>query len=297
MSKLFDLLRPNPFDALLRKMAKEDKSRFLIVWNRGLGDIPLGLYALVYRIRSYIPHASIAFLTRRDLAETFAMLDDVRVYIGSTWERGKEFDVAETLKEHSLSPNLFDVILEKPDPSRWLKWQLGTLTPELHWQEKWDELCEKYHLDPKARYVGAHVQTETNYASWRDWPLSSWQQLFEKCVADGKKVLLFGFSKHPPFNLDGVIDLRGETPLFELISIIKNHCEAIVVPDSGVSSMVYFLKEEFPLKHISLWADPNMGILKQNVASPNPKLEHIPLKGKDKDISTISPDEVYGHLQ
>jgi len=61
--------------------------------------------------------------------------------------------------------------------------------------------------------------------------------------------------------------------------------------------MVYFLNETFPIKHISLWADPYMGILKQNVSSPNPFLQHIPLFGKDKNITNITVDEVYGHLR
>jgi hypothetical protein len=60
--------------------------------------------------------------------------------------------------------------------------------------------------------------------------------------------------------------------------------------------MVYYLDVSFPIKHISLWADPFMGILKQNVASPNKQLQHIPILGKDKDIRNIRVEEVYGHL-
>jgi len=289
--KLLRKWGPNPLDKIIDRAKSQNHKTFLIYWNRGLGDIALGLYAIVHKIRLEIPDAKITFLTRPNLHDGFVLLGGVEVIVAPNLKRGDRVDI------HSLADtSKFDVIIENADPTHWVKWQLGTLIPELHWQDKWDELCEKYKLNPNDRYIGAHVQTETNYASWRDWPLSSWQQLFEKCVAGGKKVLIFGFSKNPPFHLEGVIDLRGETPLFDLLSIIKNHCEAIVVPDSGVSSMVYFLKEEFPLKHISLWADPNMGILKQNVSSPNSKLQHIPLKGKDKDITTITPEEVYGHL-
>jgi len=171
------------------------------------------------------------------------------------------------------------------------------LTPLLKWQEKWDALCKKYALDPKKRYIGAHVQTETDYAHWRNWPLESWQTLFEKITKNGSKVLLFGFGKSQDFDIEGVIDLRGETELFALLSIIKNHCSSLVVPDSGISSMTYFLNESFPIKLVSLWADPYMGILKQNVDSPNPQLVHVPLLGKDKNISNISVEEVYEQVR
>lgn len=283
--------RPNPLDQILERAKRKAHQRFLIFWNRGLGDIALGLYALVHHIRSEIPDAEITFLTRPDLRDGFVLLGGVEIIVAPNLKRGDQVAI-NTLTDLAR----FDVVIEKPDPTQWVKWQLGQLTPELNWQEKWDTLCDKYRLDSKKRYVGAHVQTETSYAHWRNWPLSSWQQLFETCVANKREVLLFGFSNHPPLNMEGVTDLRGQTSLFELLSIIKNRCEAIVVPDSGISSMVYYLKTEFPIKHISLWADPNMGILKQNVASPNPKLEHIPLLGRDKDVATITAEEVYERL-
>jgi UDP-N-acetylglucosamine/UDP-N-acetylgalactosamine diphosphorylase len=56
--------------------------------------------------------------------------------------------------------------------------------------------------------------------------------------------------------------------------------------------MVYYLNESFPIRHVTLWADSNHGILKQNVPSPNPELIHIPLVAKTKDLSTVSVDEV-----
>jgi ADP-heptose:LPS heptosyltransferase len=292
LKRLLRKYGPNPLDSLLKKAKAKNYKTFLLFWNRGLGDIALGLYAIVHRIRQEIPDAEITFLTRPNLHDGFLLLEGVDIKIIPHLKRGDKVDV-----RNLIDPEKYDVIIENPDPTRWVSWQLGKLTPLLHWQEKWNPLCKKYNLDPDTKYIGAHVQTETNYASWRDWPISSWHALFEKITCGGKKVLLFGFSKEPLFTIPGVIDLRGETPLFDLLSIIKNHCEALVVPDSGVSSMVYFLNEDFSIKHISLWADPYMGILKQNVVSPNKLLRHIPILGKDKDITTITPEEVYGHLQ
>ena len=48
---------PNPLHRLLRKSGSVRS--FLIGWNRGLGDIPLGIFPLVYKIRKRIPEAEI----------------------------------------------------------------------------------------------------------------------------------------------------------------------------------------------------------------------------------------------
>ncbi len=294
--KLYRRFGPNPLDRLLKGAQKRNQKQILLFWNRGLGDIALGLFAIVHRIREFIPDAKITFLTRPNLRDGFLLLGGVEILVAPELKRSDKIQMQELLRSIGSDPAQFDLIIDNPDPSYWVKWQLGKLTPRLHWQQEWDKLCDKFNLDPKETYVGAHVQTETNYAHWRNWPVESWTALFEKITSSGKKVLLFGFENEPQFEIPGVIDLRGKTPLFELLSIIKNRCSALVVPDSGVSSMVYFLNETFPIKHISLWAEPNMGILKQNVASPNPNLKHIPLLGKDKNIANITVEEVYGHL-
>lgn len=299
LKKMWESLRPNPFDALLKKAASENKSRFLVVWNRGLGDVPLGLYALVHRVRIYIPHASITFLTRPDLVPAFEMLGHVHVLSCPNWVRGKNFDVAETLKQHQLSNDLFDVILEKPDPTKWFKWQLGTLTPHLKWQDKWDVLADRYSLKKGETYIGVHVDTETGdyYGYEKNWPLMSWQELFKKIQAGQKgKVILFGMQKEPAFLMDHIIDLRGETTVFEMLSVIKNYCRYLVVPDSGVLSIAYYVSAEFPLRVVSLWADPRQGVLRQKVASPNSKFEHIPLIGQNDCIANISPESTYRAL-
>ena len=299
MKKLIDVFKPNPFDKLLKKMAHEQKGRLLIVWNRGLGDIPLGLYALVYRIRSFIPNASITFITREDLKEAFSMLEGVQVIAHKAWKRGETLDLEGALKEHSLSPNMFDVVLEKPDPTRWLKWQLGKLTPKLSWQDKWDALVDRYDLDPNEPYIGCHVQTETGiyYGYEKNWDLPSWRNLFKKIQENGKgKILLFGMEKDPVFLMDGVIDLRGETNLFEMLSLIKNRCRYLVAPDSGVLSISYYVDASYPIRVVSLWADPKQGVLRQKVDSPNPEFAHITLVGKNQNVANISTDEVYHSL-
>lgn len=285
--------KPNPLERLLVKAQKKNSQKFLLFWNRGLGDIPLGLYAVVYRIRQLVPNCSITFLTRPNLRDGFTLLGGVNVLVAPDLKRGDQVDVHGLLRQLNISPEDFDVIIDQPDPTKWVNWQLGTLTPKLRWQEKWDDLWKTYPLDADEEYIGAHVHAETNYGLWRNWPITSWQELFRLLTAKfNKKILLFGFEKNLTFNMPGIIDLRGDTPLFALLSIIKNCCKTLIVPDSGISSMTYFLNQSFPIKLVSLWADPNMGILKQNVISPNPQLKHLPLIGKEKNIANVTPEQV-----
>ncbi len=278
----------NPFDALLKRTQQNGGSRFLICWNRGLGDIPLGLYALTYRIRHYIPHAQITFLTRTDLADGFKMLEDVDAVVDPEMERGVPFDLDKSLLNTGLLRTDFDVIIERPDPTHWLMWQLGNLVPKLQWNREWDLLSECFPLEKGRRYIGVHVQTETRYAYEKNWPVAYWQEFFHKAVKEHNVgILLFGFGATPAFEGEGIVDLRGKTSLFEMLSLIKNHCSYLVVPDSGVLSIAYYLDTPFPIDIVSLWADPEQGILKQNVASPNPSLRHRPLIADKKDLRSV----------
>ena len=77
-----------------------------------------------------------------------------------------------------------------------------------------------------------------------------------------------------PFS--NVIDLRGKTSILEVLSIIKNKCSYLILPDGGILSLTYFLDINFPIKIVSLWND-YQGVLKQRVRSPNQMLEHIPI--------------------
>jgi hypothetical protein len=60
-----------------------------------------------------------------------------------------------------------------------------------------------------------------------------------------------------------------------------------------VLGLTYFLNTSFPIKIVSLWADPHHGILKQNVASPNPLLKHTPVISPDrKNAALIAVEDV-----
>lgn len=291
LKKIGRLFAANPLDQKLKQVCEIKRARILVTWNRGLGDIPLGLYAIVYRIRERIPEAEITFLTRKDLEEGFRLLEGIKVVIAPHWQRGVAFNLASTFSYVQLSQTDFDLILDNPDPTYWVKWQLGKLTPKLNWNPAWDSLCDRFHLNRGA--VGVHVQTETLYGYEKNWPVTHWQELFTRLVKEkGLEILLFGFKKEGSFSQKGIVDLRGETTLLEMLSIIKNRCAYLVVPDSGVLSITYYLDVDFPIQVVSLWADPRQGVLKQKVLSPNKNYRHHPLYGRKEDVARISVDEV-----
>jgi ADP-heptose:LPS heptosyltransferase len=283
----------NPFDRLLKRARKEQGTRILLCWNRGLGDIPLGLYALVHRIKTIIPQAHITFITRSDLSAGFEMLEGVTTYVAKEWKRGVAFDLDATLLSLSLNRSDFDLLIEHPDPTKWVSWQLGTLTPKLSWKPSWDLLSKSFSLTPDQTYIGVHVQTETHYGYEKNWPQEYWRLFFQRVIEEKKcRILLFGVGTSPVFEGEGIIDLRGKTTLLEMFCIIKNHCHFLVVPDSGVLSITYYIDASFPIRIVSLWADPWQGVLKQNVASPNPLLCHTPLIAKQRDLRSVLVDTV-----
>lgn len=263
----------------------------MLVWNRGLGDIALGLYAMVQRIRELIPQAKITFATRGNLREGFSLLEGVETIVIPHWTRGQRAKIEKSLKSQ------FDLVIEKPSPTDWVSWQRGKVVPRLKWNRCHDALQEKFPLPSSFTYIGVQVVSETNYGLWRNWPLYRWQELFDRLEKlESVKILLFGFGTELKFAHQNIVDLRGKTTLFELLSIIKNRCTALILPDSGIASMAYYLDEPFPLRLVSLWADPNHGILKQAVPSPNPQLVHCPLIGEHRNLSTVSVDRVMGQL-
>ncbi|MCC6128130.1 MAG: UTP--glucose-1-phosphate uridylyltransferase [Chlamydiae bacterium] len=289
---------PNPFDRMLDRLARKKKgerARILLGWNRGLGDIALGLYAMVQRIREKVPGVEVIFLIRENLQSGFSMLSGVETIVAPFWKRGESYSIRETLKKLGIDAELFDLIIEKPSPTDWVRWQLGTLTPKLHWKSEYDELANKFQLPDGCLHIGAQASAETSYGQWRNWPEERWRE-FLSLLQPNEKVILFGFGSDPKLESEQVIDLRGKTSLFEMISLIKNRCPVLIVPDSGILSMIYYLDAVFPIHVVSLWAETNQGILKQNVKSPNPLLVHSALVGEIRDLSNVSARRVYEEI-
>ncbi|KPK32635.1 MAG: hypothetical protein AMS24_03700 [Chlamydiae bacterium SM23_39] len=280
--KFIRKIRKNPLEVIIKKAKRKNKKRFLLCWNRGLGDIPLGLYAICKKIKENIANAKITFLIREDLKEGFYLFKEADFIIAKGWERGIFYKL----------PNLngFDIIIKNPDPNYWVKWQIGKITPKLNWKNSLDNLYEKFNLTEKD-YIGVQVISDTTHSPWRDWPQYKWESFFKKIK--NKKIIIFGKKIDKKFDFSNILDLRGKTSFLDVLSIIKNRCSKVVLPDGGILSILYYLDIDFPIKIISLWCDIQ-GILKQNVSSPNKKLIHIPIYKKTMD--DIKVEEVLKYL-
>ncbi|MEN9654989.1 MAG: hypothetical protein RL235_1101, partial [Chlamydiota bacterium] len=214
-----------------------------------------------------------------------------------TWQRGVPYDVRQTLQSLGQDPDTFDLIIESPSPTDWVQWQRGHLIPKLKWQAEWDELYKNVGLAEGYRYIGLQPEVETKYGLWRSWPKEHVQELIDRLARWPQiRVVLIGQEATTSFLGAHVIDLRGKTNLYELLSLVQHRFSDLIVPDSGILSMVYYLDVQFPLRLISLWADPSQGVLKQAVASPNSQLCHVPLVGERRNLSTVSAEVVIDAL-
>ena len=61
---LGDRLAGDPYERALARGARERRKRIVFFWNRGLGDIALGLVPMFARAAERIPGASIEVVTR-----------------------------------------------------------------------------------------------------------------------------------------------------------------------------------------------------------------------------------------
>jgi len=304
MRRLLRKLRGNELERILARAAARSPAsgapRCLVYWNRGLGDIPLGLYALFARVREVLPGAEIAVLTRADLEAAFELLGVERVIVDRALVRDEPEGFRRACERAGVRPRAFDVVLEWPDPTEWVAWQLGTVVPRLALKPEDGALWRKFPLDERKAYVAAHVSTETAqyYGYVKDWPVASWRELFAALGKEaGVGCILLGHGGADRFEQAGIVDLRGQTTLPELLSVVQNRCRVLVAPDGGVLTMAYYLDAAFPLTVVSLWSDPRQGILKQAVASPNPQLVHVPLIGEGEDVRRIPVAEVLRHVR
>ena len=242
--------------------------RFEIVWNRGLGDIALGLYGLNLRIYEIIPDAQIHYFTRSDLKEGFTLLANCNVTVDVAMKRGQK-----VVWSQNKPPNTVRIF--KPNPTDWLKDQLKKVVPKLKIE------LPSIVLDKSE--VALHVDSETGqyYGYEKNWPIEKFKILIEKLNEKGVIPVLIGLKKTEDFSHLKVKDLRGELGLIELMQYLLGFVKVIVAPDSGILSILYYLDVAIPIKVVSFWSDPHQGILKQGVKSPNPYLDHFALVQKD----------------
>lgn len=288
---------PNPFDRKLKKLERQGKKKILLVWNRGLGDIPLGIYAMVHRISEIVREAKITILTRESLREGFSLLQGVEVAAVPGWKRKDTVSALEGLAKIGRRQDDFDYIFENPNPTQWVSWQLGKLQPKLAWKEEETHMPSCVSFSSEYHYIGVQIEVESGYNFHRNWPKVFWDDLLVRLsFFPNVRILLLGEKKGDPIEHPHCIDLRGKTTLKEVLSLIQKHCAALLLPDSGLLSLCFYLDVSFPIRVVSLWSDPFQGVLKQAVASPNPQLSHFPLIARNKNLATISVSAVMDAL-
>ena len=227
LKRLIRKLLPNPYRRLLFKAKKLGKTRFLFVWNRGMGDVALVLYGLCEMTRSIIPDVKITFLIRPNLEEAFHLLDGINVLVDPNMKRGTPYVI-----DPHIDLSQYDEVIENPDPFYWLEKSFGQVKPKLVWKKS----LLKLPKNGKGKCIGIHVSTETErfYGFSRNWTNAKWRELIAKLTEKyGYEVVLFGVQSDDEFKECNVTDLRGKTSLEEMLSLIVNKCSCLIAPDSG----------------------------------------------------------------
>jgi hypothetical protein len=289
---LSDRVRGTAYERILREARRSGRHRYVFAWNRGLGDIALGLVPLFMNIRATDPLARIEVVTREDLAQPFELARVDAIHVVPALARGTPVDVSK--HEDDVT-----VVFADPDPTRWLDGRREAYPPRIRWRSEWNGLAD--HFVPEARdvvTVGAHVASETAqyYGYVNDWPAERFRALFAQFAA-GVRFVLFGNAADAVFPMPNVVDLRGRTSFLELMSVVRSRCRILVAPDSGVLTAAYYLDDAFPLDVVSLWSDPRQGILKQGCPSPNALLRHVALRGEGEDVRNIAVETVAAALE
>jgi ADP-heptose:LPS heptosyltransferase len=292
--RLADRAFGTAFDRAVERAKDDSRTRFLFFWNRGLGDIALGLVPLFLRLRDEIHGARIEVITREELRTAFELAGVDKLYVVPNLVREALIDIDAASESLGFELADFAAVFDYPDPNRWLVGQRRRYPPRLAWIARWDSLVDRFRaVGRDGPVIGAHVDSETAgfYGYVKDWPAEKWQQLLARFPAECQWVL-FGNAPSSALSGENVLDLRGRTSFPELMSIIRNRCRVLVAPDSGVLTMAYYLDAPFEIEVISLWSDPRQGILLQGCASPNPRLRHTALQSPGEDIRRLEVETV-----
>jgi len=296
LHRLWDSLRGPEFDRALRRAELSGCHRFLFGWNRGLGDVGLGLTPFFERIRRAFGDSRIDVVTRADLEPVFTLAGADSIRVVSGLKRGAALELEAEARRLGIDPRSYAGAFNNPDLRRWAHSARQTVAPRLHWPAGFDGLSERFaELRDPGPWVGVHVRSETAqfYRYVKDWPAERWPRLFESVQAKiPARFVLLGIANDGELARPGVVDLRGRTTLLEALCLVRTRLKVLVAPDSGVLSLVYLLDMEKDLDVVSLWADPRQGVLKLGQPSPNARLRHHPLVGQGEDIANISVQEV-----
>ena len=297
---LVDRVAGGPYDRALARAAAEGRDRLVFFWNRGLGDIALGLAPMFAHAAARVPGAAIEVVTRAELEEPFRLTAARRIHVVPGLARGDPGGADAACARLPADPRAGALAIDDPDPTRWLAGAAQVPPPRLSWDPRFDALAAPLVDAGDARpWIAVHPSTETarHYRYVKDWPAAHWRACFDAAArrTDARFVLL-GHARDPALDAPNVLDLRGRTGFLALLALVRTRCAALVAPDGGVLNAVYYLDASFPLRVVSLWADRRQGLMKRGDASPNPALDHRPLVGRGRDVATIRPDAVLAAL-
>jgi hypothetical protein len=293
---LADRIQGNAFERALRAARRSGSHDYVFCWNRGLGDIALGLVPLLARIRAQDADSRCIVFTRSELAEMFMLAGADELHVVAGLQRGARIDPHAAAAQAGVVLSPSATVFADPDPTQWLDGRRREFCPSLRWDPAWNARADRLLPATSAGIViGAHVSSETAqyYGYAKDWPASAWQELFARFPANRNvRWLLFGNAPTTIFRHPNLDDLRGRTTLLDLLAVIRTRCRILIAPDSGILTAAFYLADDFPLDVVSLWSDPRQGILKQGCPSPNRRLRHEPLQGRDEDVGNLPVDEV-----
>ena len=293
-----DRLAGDPYERTLARALRQPPKRLLFFWNRGLGDIALGLVPMFQRARECLPEARIEVVTRRDLDEAFRLTDADAIHVAPRLARDDTITLEFACEQLPKDPRVGALVFDKPDPNRWLAIARGRFLPRLHWDAAWDATAPTV-APAGVRCVAVHVATETSrhYGFTKDWPAERFRALFA-AAADRRDVrfVLLGHAASDVYAAPNVLDLRGRTTLIEALALVRTRCVALLAPDSGILNAVYWLDAQFAIRVVSLWADPRLGLMRAQAPSPNRALVHIPLIGARRDVSNVPVERVIDAL-
>ena len=293
---LADRVLGTEFDRALRAARLRPGHVFVFGWNRGLGDIALGLIPLFAQIRASCAQSRIIVFTRPDLREPFMLAGVDHLHVIPGLERGKPVDVVRAAADAGVALKGQYTIFAEPDPTRWLDRRRHEHPPVLQWKSSWNLKADRLlSVAEGADVIGAHVDSETaqHYGYVKDWPIASWRALIARFPRSSNvQWVLFGNEARASIEASNITDLRGRTSFLELMAVIRTRCRVLIAPDSGVLTAAYYLDQDFPLDIVSLWSDPRQGILKQGCPSPNPRLNHVALRAPAEDIRKLPLQDV-----
>jgi UDP-N-acetylglucosamine pyrophosphorylase len=284
-------ITPNPFISALKKCPKNGS--ILLFWNRGLGDIPLELFALTKTIFEYVQDAKITIITRQDLYQGFTLLDPkIKILVSCHLKRKQFEDYDKIFEELKVDKASFHHIFYKPDPAYWVKKQKKGLLISLRWKEAFFKMLPIETAKPKAFL---HIHSETVYGFEKNLPSKTWHKIIFDLKQKGYYTIALGFEKTEFFDVD--CDMRGDTDLYQILSAMQQASSLFIGPDSGLLNMLYYLDVQKKMHLVSFWANTRVGLLHQGVKSPNKLLTHNAVIAPNQDLSQLEASLMTSHVK